>query len=235
MYPGESPAAITSITLTVAFFNSLSGSFAYWRQKRIDFKSAFLFAITAVPGAILGAYLVDYISRGTFQYIFGSVLLVVAIYIVLRPHKTARGAFFEMWKASRKITDAKDNIHEYCFNLPLGMTIAFFVGVLSGLLGIGGGIIHVPALTQLLSFPTHIATATSHFTIVMTTFAAIITHIAQHTFTADVGRALVLSAGAFIGAQFGAVLSQKISGIVIVRLLALGLTFVAIRLLVSPV
>jgi uncharacterized membrane protein YfcA len=50
-----------------------------------------------------------------------------------------------------------------------------------------------------------------------------------------VRRATVLSAGAIIGAQFGARLSQKVSGVLIVRLLAAGLAMVAIRLLIAPI
>jgi uncharacterized protein len=235
MYPHESPATITSITLTVAFFNALSGSIAYWRQKRIDIKSGLLFAITAVPGAILGAFLVNYLSRGAFQYIFGSLLMVIALYLTFRPNRQMGGSFLKKWQTTCKITDSSGKSHEYCYNLPLGMTIAFFVGVISSLLGIGGGIIHVPALTQILSFPTHIATATSHFMVAITTFSAIITHLVQHTFTNDTWRALVLSGGAVIGAQIGARLSQKVSATVIVRLLAAGLIIVALRLLISPV
>jgi uncharacterized membrane protein YfcA len=235
MYPDESPATITSITLTVAFFNSLSGSVAYARQKRIDFKSGLLFAVTAIPGAILGAFLVDYLSRSAFQYIFGALLLAVAVYLIFRPNKKMTGSFLNLWNRTCKITDSRQTVHQYSYNLPLGMTIAFFVGIISSLLGIGGGIIHVPALTQILCFPTHIATATSHFMVAVTTFSAIITHILNHTFTGDAGRVLVLSAGAVIGAQFGARLSQKVSGVWIVRLLAGGLIIVALRLLISPV
>ena len=235
MYPDESPATITSITLTVAFFNAFSGSIAYWRQRRIDFKSGLLFAIAAIPGAIIGAFLVDYLSRSAFQYIFGSILLAVAMYLIFRPNKRMRGSFITLWNRSCRITDSAQKVHEYSYNLPLGMTIAFFVGVISSLLGIGGGIIHVPALTQILSFPTHIATATSHFMVAITTFSAIITHIINQTFAGDAGRALVLSAGAVVGAQFGARLSQKVSATVIVRLLAAGLVIVALRLLISPI
>jgi uncharacterized protein len=234
MYPHEKPTTITSITQTVAFFNALSGSVAYARLKRIDFRSGLVFAITAVPGAILGAYLVDYLSRSVFQYIFGSLLMIVAIYLTFRPSSLARGGFLQKWPASRRITDKNGTVHQYTYNLPLGIVIASFVGVISGLLGIGGGIIHVPALTQIMGFPAHIATATSHFMVSITTFSAIITHIVNHTFTGDVGRVAVLSVGAVIGAQFGARLSQKVSGKLIIRLLAAGLAIVALRLVIAP-
>ena len=235
MYPNDSPSTITSITLTVAFFNALSGSIAYGRLKRIDYRSGLLFAIPAIPGAIIGAYLVDFLQRGVFQYIFGSILIIVSVYLLLRPDRKLTGGFMNKWMTHRHITDAANQVHHYSFNLPLGMTIAFFVGVISGLLGIGGGIIHVPALTQVLGFPAHIATATSHFTVAITTVSGIGTHLVTGTYTSEVGRVVVLSVGAVIGAQFGARLSQRVTGVWIVRLLAIGLAIVALRLLISPV
>jgi hypothetical protein len=234
LYPEESPATITSITLMVAFFNALSGSVAYSRLKRIDYRSGLLFALVAVPGAIIGALIINFLSRGVFQYVFGAILLVIAAYLLVRPEKRLVGGFLLKWQTLRNITDRNQNVHRYSFNLPLGMGIAFLVGIVSGLLGIGGGIIHVPALTQILGFPAHIATATSHFVVAITTFAAIDTHIVAGTFTSDIGKAIVLSAGAVIGAQFGALLSQKVTGVLIVRLLAAGLALVALRLLIAP-
>ncbi len=68
----------------------------------------------------------------------------------------------------------------------------------------------------------------------ITTFAAVITHVVTGAFTEGVRRAAVLSAGAIIGAQFGARLLHRVSGGLIVRLLAVGLATVAIRLLVAP-
>jgi uncharacterized membrane protein YfcA len=236
LYPDETPSTITSITLTVAFFNALSGSIAYSKMKRIDYRSGLLFASTAVPGAIIGAVIVNYLSRGLFQYIFGAVLMVIAVYLLARPDKKLNSRVLSKWTANRRLIDAHQNVHTYSFNLPLGMTIAFFVGVISSLLGVGGGIIHVPALTQILSFPAHIATATSHFMVAITTISGISTHVVSGTYaTAEIWRVVVLSAGAIIGAQFGARLSHRVTGKMIVRLLAIGLAIVALRLLISPI
>jgi uncharacterized membrane protein YfcA len=234
LYPDETPATITSITLTVAFFNALSGSIAYGRLGRIDYRSGLLFSLVAVPGAILGAFIINFLSRGIFQYVFGAILLIVASYLLVRPGKKIAKNVVLRWQTFRQITDSQNNVHTYSYSLPVGITIAFFVGILSGLLGIGGGIIHVPSMTQILGFPTHIATATSHFVVAITTFAAVDTHIVAGTFSSDIGRVVVLSAGAVIGAQFGARLSQKVTGVLIVRLLAIGLACVALRLLIAP-
>lgn len=235
MYPDASPATITSITLTVAFFNALSGTIAYFRLKRVDIKSGLLFAVTAVPGAILGAYLINYLNREAFQYVFGSLLMLVSLYLLLKPNRKLSSGFLQMWQTSRRITDRQNTVHQYSYNLPLGISIAFLVGIIAGLLGIGGGIVHVPILTQILGFPVHIATATSHFMVAITSFAAIDTHLIGHTFTSDVVVAVVLSGGAVIGAQIGAYFSRKVSGTLIIRLLAVGLAIVALRLLISPI
>lgn len=234
LYPDETPATITSITLTVAFFNALSGSFAYGHLKRIDYRSGIIFSLAGIPGAIIGASITLFLSRGVFQYIFGTVLLLSAVYLLVRPEKDSHTITGIIGHTARKICDRENNVYVYSFSWLKGIAIAFGIGLIAGMLGIGGGIIHVPALTQILCFPIHIATATSHFVVAATTFSAVVTHIFSGTFSAGATRALVLAAGAIIGAQFGARLSRRISGALIIRLLAIGLALVALRILVAP-
>ena len=234
LYPKATPATITSITLTVAFFNALSGSVAYHRLKRIDYHSGLLFSVASVPGAIIGASITNLLNRGTFQLVFGICLLLVAMYLLVRPERHDKGDTSRAGLTSRRIVDNSGNAFTYSFSLIKGISIAFGVGLIGGLLGIGGGIMHVPALTQVLGFPAHIATATSHFVVAITTLAAIGVHIVSGAFTEGYRRAAVLSVGAIIGAQFGARLSHNVSEKWIVRLLAIGLALVAIRLLLAP-
>jgi uncharacterized membrane protein YfcA len=234
LYPEETPATITSITLTVAFFNALSGSIAYSRLKRIDYRTGLVFSAASVIGAIIGTNITSLLSRGVFQYIFGATIILVAVYLFLRPHRRQSGTPGRLLRVSRSLTDAAGTSFSYSFSLLWGIFISFVVGIISGLLGIGGGIIHVPALTQILGFPAHIATATSHFVVAITTLAAVITHVVTGVYTEGIRRAAVLSAGALIGAQFGARLSQKVSGVWIIRMLAAGLALVGVRLLIAP-
>jgi len=234
MYPDYSPASITSITLTVAFFNAVSGSLAYRRLRRIDYRSGLLFALTGIPGAVIGASITGILSREIFQIIFGVVLLLVSFYLLFRPNKPA-SVSVNPSHCTREITDNCGNTFRYSYSRKLGLAIAFVVGLVSGMLGIGGGIIHVPAMTHLLSYPVHIATATSHFVISLTTFSALATHIISDVFSEGALVALVLSAGAVVGAQFGARYSRNISGALIVRLLAIGLLVVSARLILSSI
>ena len=85
IYPKESPEYLTSISLAIVFFNALSGSIAYSRMKRIDYRSGLIFSTATIPGAILGAYVVYYINRDVFNLIFGILLLIVSTYLMFKP------------------------------------------------------------------------------------------------------------------------------------------------------
>ncbi|ACZ43256.1 protein of unknown function DUF81 [Thermobaculum terrenum ATCC BAA-798] len=213
MYPHESAKTITAISLAVVWLNATAGSVAYARMRRIDYHRGTIFAVASAPGAVLGALVTRYIPRSVFDPLFGLVLLALSTYIFVRgkaPEGSSRPAHV---------------------NVPLGAVLSFGVGFLSSLLGIGGGIIHVPLLVQLLDYPTHIATATSHFILAIMSFVGTVTHIVTGEFTTGWRRTLALGMGVLAGAPVGARLSQRLGGKTILRALALGLMLVGIRLL----
>lgn len=237
LYPNESPATITAISLAVVFFNAVSGSVAYAREKRIDFRSGLVFAAATVPGAIAGALVVDLIPRGVFDVMFGLALLVLGTLVIVRSAPSeAVGLTGAPGLTYRMIVDARGHRHEYEFSALKGILISVGVGFLSSLLGIGGGIIHVPALVQILNFPVHIATATSHFILAIMAFAGSAVHVLQGQLYPGTGftRSLLLSVGVIPGAQAGAYLSRRLHGPLIIRLLGVALLLVGIRLLLSP-
>jgi uncharacterized protein len=133
----------------------------------------------------------------------------------------------------RHLVDAEGVHYRYAFDLRLGIILSVFVGYLSSLLGVGGGFIHVPALSRLLNFPVHIATATSHFVLAIMALTGTLVHVAQGVFVHGVRRTAVLAIGVLIGAQAGAWLSNRTGGKVIIRGLAVALAFVGIRLIFS--
>ncbi len=229
----DSPAeTITSISLAVVFFNALSGTIAYARKKRIHFKSGLAFSLAALPGTILGALATAYIPRRMFDFIIGALLMLVAAYLLLRPRPKV-GLEDTISRRSGKIivahTDGNGKLHEFSYNLWLGLALSIVVGFLSSMLGIGGGIIHVPALIHLLNFPVHLATATSHFILSLMAFTGSATHYLDGSMVGTFAEILPLGLGAVIGAQIGARLSDRIGGTAIVRALAVALFFVALR------
>jgi hypothetical protein len=234
LFPNESPALVTATSLSVVLVNSVSGSIAYARARRIGWKTGLLFALATVPGALAGSYLVKYIPRDAFGAGFGCLLLLLAVYLFIsggrRPDPRV-GAADTAVKPIDVVTDATGATYPLSYSLPLGMGLSLLIGLFSSVAGIGGGVIHVPVMTSLLGFPVHIATATSQFILIFTSLAAVVMHLADGTFTADLPRLAVLAAGVVVGAQVGARLARRLAGPWIVRALALALLLAGGRLL----
>lgn len=239
VYSDEDPVAITSISLAVVFFNAISGSAAYARLRRIDYRTGFMFAAAALPGAVGGALFVHQVPRGAFDALFGVVLLTVAGYTmwaVGRP-TTMRAPLRGRFVTTRTLRGADEGeIFRYSYNVLHGVLFSAAIGFISSLFGIGGGIIQVPVMTTILRFPIHVATATSQFVLMFMSGEG----SAVHLINGDLGgenmlRALLISAGAIPGAQVGARAARRFGGPSIARLLAVGLVVVGGRLLYSGV
>lgn len=130
---------------------------------------------------------------------------------------------------SRRLKDGTGLVHVYAFDENLGLLVSVVVGMVSSILGIGGGIIHVPALIYLLNFPPHVATATSSFILALSAAVGAVAH--YHSGHVLVSAALPLAAGAVCGAPLGAALSRKVRSRAILTALAGCLALVAARLL----
>lgn len=239
MYPDEDPAAITSISLSVVFFNALSGSFAYARLGRIDYRSGLAFAAAALPTAMGGAYLVDLVPRLAFTVTFGVIVIGVALYTMWSAGRTAvmRSPLRGRFVVRRVVSGAEEGAtFQYSYNMLHGVLSSAFIGLLSSLLGIGGGVFQVPVMINLLRFPVHIATATSQFVLLFMSGEASTVHLLHgHIAGENLMRALLLSIGAIPGAQVGARLSRHMRGALVARLLGAGLILVGGRLLLKVV
>ncbi len=227
---------ITAISLAVIFFNSASGSLRYAKTRRIDYVSGLMFAAATIPGAAFGAWISDRIPRATFNAMFAVFMLAVAVFLLARPAgmKASRGAA-RPGHFGRRITDATGTTWEWAYNRWTGIGISSVVGVLSSLLGIGGGIIHVPVMTRLLNFPVHLATATSHFILAITSLTGVTVHIIQGEYSNVRVLAMVgaLAVGVIPGAQIGARLSERAKASWILRALGFVIILVAVRLVVG--
>jgi uncharacterized membrane protein YfcA len=210
------PQYAVGTSMVIVALNALSGTSAYVRQRRIDYKTGLLFASATLPGSFFGAYLLQLISKPVFDVGFGILLLCISVYLGIRKQAV------------------NDVIHIDSFQRPdynkfLGMFISFLVGFVASMAGIGGGVVHVPAMIYLFGFPPFIAIPTSHFILAISaTFAS-----GSHAFIGEVEWSFVpyLGAGAIIGAQVGGHLSHKIKSKWIIRGLLIVMMIVAIRLI----
>jgi uncharacterized membrane protein YfcA len=235
VYPHEEPEVLTSISLAVVALNALSGSISYARLQRIDWRAGLIFAGAGLPGAVLGALTTTVVPRQLFGGLLGATLLAAAVSLLWRPGSrpltAPRGQPTPVAAAGGPsvLSVAPGYVR------PLGATLSFAIGYFSSMLGIGGGILHVPALVRLLRFPVHTATATSHFVLAVLASGGVLTHVFTGAFHHGARRTLFLGLGVLVGAPVGAAISGRVRGDWIVRALGIGLGLVAVRLLLGAV
>ena len=235
LYPDYEPEQITSISLAVVFANTVSGSIAYARQRRIDYRTGLIFAAAAFPGVIAGAYAVHLLPERLFLFIFAFLLLGLAAITLrgrtrrLRPPLRGPGVI-------RREFFFGGRTYIYSYRLWHGVLLSLGVGFLSSLLGIGGGAIHVPAMIVWLHFPVEIAVATSQFILVFMSGGATVIHLAEGTLSGSIlGKAVALGIGAVPGAQVGARIAERLRPRQITFLFAIALFGLSARLLVSAI
>lgn len=228
--PETSPQVIVGTSLAVMIFTGLSSTLSYMKHKTIDYKSGWIFFIGSGPGSLLGAWINKSLNLHSFSLYFGffmvfvSVLLMVKKYLKPVKHNPNAGI-------RKTYTDPQGNIHTYGFSPIIGIMISFAVGLLSGLFGIGGGSLMVPAMILIFLFPAHVAIATSMFMVFLSSVTSSIAHISMGNIDWIFASALI--PGAWVGAKLGVYLNTKFSSKTLVNLLRIILIIAGIRLILQ--
>jgi uncharacterized protein len=200
------PILATAYSLFIVGLTALVGSMRYMKEQLLDYKTALVFSIPAFSAVFLTRMFIipllpdvvislnGYaISKGTFLLILFAVLMVMAAVSMIRDKKS------------------EADFNELKFNYPLIFVEGFIVGILTGLVGAGGGFLIIPALVLLAKLPMKIAVGTS---------LLIISAKSLIGFTGDLGNGQIInwlflfeiSAVAITGIFIGFYLSKKISG-----------------------
>ncbi|MEO5814278.1 MAG: sulfite exporter TauE/SafE family protein [Gemmatimonadaceae bacterium] len=146
-----------AMSLPVVGITSLVGALGHWRAGNVRIGTAVLFGAIAMVGAFAGARLAVFVS-GVFQLTLLAIVMLAAAISMFR-------------SARRGPTGATAEIDERPMSLALLIPVAIVVGVLTGLVGIGGGFLVVPALVLLGRVPMKKAVGTSLLVIAMNSAA----------------------------------------------------------------
>jgi uncharacterized membrane protein YfcA len=221
------PADAVGTSLALVFLNALSGSIAYLRQRRVDLALGWRFAAATLPGAVGGAYLTRVLASRTFSLAFGIALLAIAA-LLFWGRRAGDGCGSAPGRSG--LPADGDAVPTHPVDVRKGVAVSFAVGFVSSVFGIGGGIIHVPFLIVVLGLPVHVATATSHFVLSISTLVGAGTFLTLgHV---DVTLVALIGVGILIGAQVGAWASRRARSAVIRLVLATSLALVAVRMIV---
>ncbi|MEQ8664527.1 MAG: sulfite exporter TauE/SafE family protein [Rhodospirillales bacterium] len=242
IFVGIPPAVAVATEANQIVASSISGVLAHWKRGNVDVKMGLVLLVGGVVGSSSGVWLftllreigqVDLViklSYVVFLGIIGSLMLVESL-------RT-------MMKSGRQVARAKRHHHNWMHGLPFKMRfrksklyisallpffIGAFVGVLAAIMGVGGGFVMVPAMIYILGMPTAVVVGTSLFQIIFVTANVTILQSVNNQ-TVDIVLALLLLAGAVIGAQFGARAGAKLHGEQLRGLLALMVIMVCAKL-----
>lgn len=236
LYSDRPLEVITAMSLFVVLANAASGTVAYARLRRIDVRSGLAFAVATLPGTVAGALVVKQIDRDTFNLVLAVVLGLIGFYLLLpMPVATIRESLRGRGVVRRQIVDLDGTMYCYAYWRWQGLGISGCVGFISSLLGIGGGIVHVPVMAIVLRFPVRVATATSQMVLGLMALQAVVTHFVLGTLRWDqtLAQAAMMAVGAIGGAQVGALASTRLRGDFILRALGAALVLVAARIAIG--
>lgn len=237
MYPHETPERLTFISLFAVLINAMTAFASYARQRRVDIKSGVIMGCCTVPTAIFARIIQGNIEAGTFRPIFGGLLIVIGIYMFWRirsaSHRSDPGVEPEPGLFRRELQD-KDGIKfSWSYDLRIGIAAGLIGGFIGAFFGIGGGILQMPIMTQLLNFPPHVAAATTVMVLSMNTLAGISTDLVLRFDSVPISLSAAAGVGSLFGAQLGTRLARRISGRGILYLLATALLIAGTRLILS--
>jgi uncharacterized membrane protein YfcA len=233
-------AAGASIVAVVAT-SSVSAS-VYVRDEITNMRLGMFLEMATTLGAVTGASLVVGINESILEVIFALSLLYAAIVMWLQLRNTDKSWVPKSndWIANKLslgssyYDSALDQTIEYGVSrsLPTFM-VSYVAGIISGLLGIGGGGIKVPAMNVVSSVPMKAAVATSNFMIGVTAAASALVYIRNGFCDGFVTAPVVL--GTLIGSFVGALVALKVKGVVLKKVFIVILLILGIRMLASGV
>src|SRR5690625_13067 len=225
-----SAQTIVGISLITMVFTGLSSSLAYLKLKRVDIKTGFLFLIGSIPGSVIGSWLNTKFDVSNFSLYFGILMVVIFLFMLIDRERLAKNKEIKITKNTRTF-ELDGKTHHY--NVPIipAFILAVIVGMLSGLFGIGGGTISVPAMILLFGIPVQVAIGTSMFIILFISIVSSSTHI----FLGNIEWPYVafFVVGSYLGGTSGARVSTLFKGKSLEWFLRIVILIAAVRLMID--
>lgn len=227
---------------------SVSGVLAHWRRGNVDIKMGSILLAGGIVGSTIGVYIfamlrelgqIDLAIKLSFIIFLGIVGILMlfesmqTIFRSRRPGAKRRRLHQHNWLHGLpfKMRFRKSKLY---ISALLPFMIGAGVGILSAIMGVGGGFIMVPAMIYLLGMPTSVVVGTSLFQIIFVTANVTFLQSVQ-TQTVDVVLAGLLLIGGVVGAQFGTRIGALLKGEQLRGLLALIVLAVCIKLVTDVI
>ena len=251
IFVGVPPAIAVGTQSTQVVASSVTGALAHWRNASIDFKMGGIMLVGGVFGSITGIFIFRLLVQIGQVDLMISVVYVIFLTIigVMMLSESLRAIIAA--RRGTMLPSSRGGQHSWIHGLPFKMrfrrsklytsiippiVIGYFVGMLSAIMGVGGGFIMVPAMIYLLRMPTSVVIGTSLFQIVFVSALTGVMHSVENQ-AVDAMLALLLVLGGVVGAQYGVRAAIKLQGEQLRAMLAIIVLAMGLRLgwdLVTP-
>ncbi|WBU65091.1 sulfite exporter TauE/SafE family protein [Paracoccus aerodenitrificans] len=238
---GIPPAIAVATGANQVVASSVSGVLGHVKRRTVDFRMGLVLLVGGLIGSALGVLVFNLLQR------IGQVELVVQLSYVVMLGIVGSMMFLESLRALRRTRSGvrtKRKQHGWIHALPFRvkfrtsglylsvippLVVGMLVGVLSAMMGVGGGFIMVPAMIYLLGMPTKVVIGTSLFQITFVTAFTTLMHAISYN-TVDVMLAVLLIVGGVTGAQIGTHLGSRLRAEQLRILLAIVVLAVCVKL-----
>jgi len=206
-------------SLMVNVICSLAITYIYYKNGNVDFKSGIWIAIGSIIGSQFGTIFAKGIPELGLGISFGIFMTIMGIIIWIRGLNVTGG------KTSKALITFKNSTQKRIVSVLLG----FFVGIMTGIFGAGGGGMILLILIFVLNFPIHIAIGTSSFLMTITTFSGTIGYALQRSIQPVIG--IILGIFASISGMISAKFANKVNEQILSK--TIGLVFIIIGIIMS--
>jgi uncharacterized protein len=239
-------AAGTSLVAVAA--TSAAGSSTYVRTRLTNIRLAVLLGTATVAAAIGASLIAQAIDGRILRALFAFLLLYTAVTMIRGARPAAQPAAPvtppakeapappapDAWNLGGSYQDARLGQVDYqATRVPLGMGASLLGGTISGLLGVGGGIVQVPVMHLLMGVPLKVATGTSSFLIGITAAASALIYYASGRINPVLAAPAALAV--FAGARLGAYLVQRLQSTTLKRIFGVVALLVAVQMILQAV
>lgn len=214
------PHEAVALSLLAVIASSSMGGSVYVRDRMTNLRLAMVLETCTVTGAVLGAYFALILPIIFTELVLAFAILISALLmlksprteVVVPPRRRGVKIWGEYYDAQRKAEVAYQPIR-----MRLGLFISFLAGSLSGIAGIGGGIIKVPIMNLLMKVPVKAAAATSNFMVGVTAAASAFVYLTGGF--VDPYAAVPTVLGIMVGAYIGTRVLVRAESIIVKRVL----------------
>jgi uncharacterized membrane protein YfcA len=197
---------------------ALVGAFVLGQKHDVDLAVGGILALASIVGAVAGAALTRRLSDQALRRVFGIAALTIGVIMLADAAGSVLRLGFALHPGSRPSGWPL---------VGLGLPIGLGTGIISGLLGIGGGIVMVPAMVLVLGLSQHVAQGTSLLVIIPTAASGSIAHLRLGNIRFGISAWLAL--GGVAGAAAGAGLALLVPDVALRGLFAAYLLYTGVR------